>query len=221
MPESRESFMHFDVAKHVGAITREVRDEERDGKPARTVIATRRFDTDIDEIWAALTSAECIPRWFMPITGDLRLGGRYQLEGNAEGTITECAPPHRLAVTWEFGGGISWVQVTLAEEQGGGTRLELEHIAILDAEFEKFWDQFGPGAVGVGWDLSILGLAEHLENGFTVAPESNAAWLASENYKEFVGGSSAGWRDGSIAFGTDPEAAGQAGGRTTDFYTAG
>jgi uncharacterized protein YndB with AHSA1/START domain len=43
-----------------------------------------------------------IPRWFLPIAGDLRLGGRFQLEGNAGGEITECRPPRRLAVTWEL-----------------------------------------------------------------------------------------------------------------------
>ena len=46
-------------------------------------------------MWDAVTSAERIPRWFLPISGDLRLGGRYQLEGNAGGEVLECAPPAR------------------------------------------------------------------------------------------------------------------------------
>ena len=32
----------------------------------------------------------------------------------------------------------------------GGTRLELEHIAHVD---DERWAEFGPGAVGIGWDL--------------------------------------------------------------------
>ena len=75
--------MHFDVARHVGAVTRKVEAREHDGRPAHAVIATRTYPTDIDDAWDALTSAERIPRWFMPIEGDLRLGGRYQLQGNA------------------------------------------------------------------------------------------------------------------------------------------
>ena len=52
----------------------------------------------------------------MPVSGDLRLGGRFQLQGNAGGGITRCAPPRHLAVTWEFGGQVSWVDVRLFEE---------------------------------------------------------------------------------------------------------
>ena len=185
------------------------------------MLAGRSFDTDIADAWVALTDAERIPRWFAPVSGDLRLGGRYQIEGNAGGTITECEPPRRLALTWEFGGGVSWVAVTLAEEEGGTTHLELEHIAVVDSEFEKFWDQFGPGAVGVGWDLSLLGLAEHLESGWNKPPETDTEWVGSDNYKAFVDGSSSGWRDAAIASGEDGETARGAAERTTTAYTTG
>jgi uncharacterized protein YndB with AHSA1/START domain len=211
--------MHFDVARHIGAVTREVVDRERDGKPARAVIATRSYPTDIDDAWDALTSAERIPRWFMPVEGDLRLGGRYALTGNASGTITECEAPRRLGLTWEFAGQVSWVYVTLSEESGESTKLVLEHVAVLDDEYLKFWDQFGPGAVGVGWDLSLLGLAEHIETGHSVAPEASKEWLETANYRDFVAGSSGGWRAASMGYGTEPGAAEEAAERTTGFYT--
>jgi uncharacterized protein YndB with AHSA1/START domain len=211
--------MEFDVARHIGAVTREVASREHEGKPARVVIASRSFPTDIDDAWDALTSAERIPRWFMPIEGDLRLGGRYQLQGNAGGTISECEPPRRLAVTWEFSGQTSWVYVTLTREGADSTRLELEHVALVEDEYLKFWDRFGPGAVGVGWDLSILGLAAHLETGESVAPEASKEWTASDNYRDFASQSSSAWREASIAFGTDPEAAREAADRTTAFYS--
>lgn len=211
--------MMFDVARHVGAVTREVVDREHEGQPARAVIATRIYPTDIDDAWDALTSAERIPRWFMPVSGELKLGGRYQLHGNAGGTITECAPPRRLAVTWEFGGQTSWVYVTLSEAGAEETRIELEHVAIVDEKGEAFWDQFGPGAVGVGWDLSILGLAAHLESGGSIAPEASKDWTGSDNYRDYVAASSRGWRDASVAYGTDARAAGEAADRTAGFYT--
>lgn len=209
--------MEFDVSRHIGAITRQVIDGERDGKPTRIVRASRSFSTDIHDTWDAVTNPARIPRWFSPVSGDLELGGRYQIEGNAGGTIEECEPPRRLALTWEFGGGVSWVAVNLVEE-AGGTRLELEHMAPLDEKSEEFWNQYGPGAVGIGWDLSFLGLAEHLEHGWDKPPETDTEWVKSDNYKEFARGSSTSWRDASIAYGTDRQAATEAADRTTQFY---
>ncbi len=96
-----------DIAALVGAVVRTVAKREHDGRPARVVIATASYDTDIDDLWDAITNAQRIPRWFLPVSGELRLGGRYQLQGNAGGVINECVPPRRLALTWEFGGGVT------------------------------------------------------------------------------------------------------------------
>ena len=52
----------------------------------------------------------------------------------------------------------SLVEVRL-EPDADGTLLTLEHTAVVPPEF---WDQFGPGATGVGWDLGLLGLSAHL-----------------------------------------------------------
>ena len=70
----------MDVGKMVGAVTRVVGTREIDGRPARVVVAQRRYAGTIDEVWDALTNAERIPRWFLPVSGDLRLGGRYQFQ---------------------------------------------------------------------------------------------------------------------------------------------
>ncbi|HEY0435580.1 MAG TPA: SRPBCC family protein [Phenylobacterium sp.] len=212
--------MQIDVPSFIGAVVREVRDAERDGQPVRVVVATRSYDTDVDDLWDAITSAERIPRWFLPITGDLKLGGRYQLVGNAGGTITDCEPPRRLGVTWEFGGQTTWVNVALAAE-GAGTRLELEHSAPV-ADVDPFWDQFGPGAVGVGWDLTLMGMALHLAGGGApVDPSAVAAWSASDEGKAYIAQSSDGWRLASIAYGTPEAAANAAAAETTKFYTGG
>ena len=88
--------MQFDIGRHIGAVTREVVSGERDGRETKIVVAGRGFDSDIADTWDALTNAERIPRWFLPVSGDLRLGGRYQIEGNAGGTITRCEPPRLL-----------------------------------------------------------------------------------------------------------------------------
>lgn len=207
--------MAFDLAVHLGAMTREVRNLERDGQPAKAVVASRVYDTDAADLWDALTRPERIKRWFAPVTGELKLGGRYQVEGNAGGTITTCEPSRQVALTWEFGGAVSWVTVTLTPE-ANGTRLELEHVAHLSPH----WDQFGPGAVGVGWDLSFMGLSRHLaEPEAEVAAEAVAGWFGSEEAKDFVRATSDGWGRAAVAAGEDRDHALASAEATRKFYT--
>jgi uncharacterized protein YndB with AHSA1/START domain len=207
--------MAFDLAAHLGAMTREVRNLERDGKPAKAVVASRVYDTDAADLWDALTSKERLKRWFSPVGGDLKLGGRFQVENNASGTITECEPNRKIAATWEFGGGISWIEVTLAPE-GDGTRLELEHVAHIDPH----WDMFGPGAVGVGWDLGFMGLARHLaEPEAEVAMEAVEGWFGSDESKDMIRSASNGWGAAAIAAGEQREHALTAAESTRKFYT--
>lgn len=210
--------MQIDVASYVGAVVRRVEDREHEGTAVRVVVATRLYDTGIEDLWDALTQAERIPRWFLPVSGELKLGGKYQLQGNAGGTITECEPPRRLGVTWEFGGGMSWVNVRLAAAGEGRTELTLEHLAPIDPH----WDSYGPGAVGVGWDLTLVGLALHLASGGVVVdPGAFAAWSASDDGKAFIRGSADGWRAGDEASGEDPAKARARAEATAKFYTGG
>jgi uncharacterized protein YndB with AHSA1/START domain len=207
--------MEFDVIRIIGAVTRTVANRERDGRPARAVVASRDYDTTPDDVWDAITNPARIPRWFLPVSGELRLGGRYQLQGNAGGEIIRCEPPRHLAVTWEFAGEVSWVTVELTET-GGRTHLELEHIAYVD---DARWNQYGPGAVGVGWDMTLMGLDRHLESGAAVDPQQAMAWLGSDEGKNFIHRSSDDWRRASVDAGTEARAAHDAARRTTVFYS--
>jgi len=209
----------MDYTNAFGAEFREVQDRTHDGQPVRVVVGTRVYSTDRDDLWNALTDAERLPRWFLPITGRLEVGGRYQLKGNAEGSILRCDPPETLQVTWEFGGNASWVHVRLAQD-GGGTRLTLEHLIPTDEKSEEHWKQYGPGAGGVGWDLSFLGLALHLGSGGQSIDESeNNAWLASDAGKAFMRDSARLWGEAHVKAGGDPQVARAMAGRTADFYT--
>jgi len=209
--------MPSDIPSLVGAVVRRVEDRERDGTPVRVVVASRRYDTDRDDLWDALTNPERLPRWFLPVTGDLKLGGRYQLQGNAGGQITECAPPERLAVTWEFGPQVTWVTVELAAEGDDATRLTLEHMAPIDPH----WETYGAGAVGVGWDLSLMGLARHLASGAAQDPAAAQAWAGSEEGKAFIQGAAQGWGEAETAGGADPATARRRAEATAKFYTGG
>jgi uncharacterized protein YndB with AHSA1/START domain len=205
--------MEIDLASVLGAVTRTVRNFEKDGKPASAVTLTRLYDTDVEDLWDGLTNAKRIPRWFLPIEGELKLGGKYQLKGNAGGTITACTPPRHFAATWEFGGSVSWIDVKVTAESSQA-RMTLEHTAII----EEHWNQFGPGAVGIGWDLAVMGLAQHLATGVSADHAAAEAWMGSPNGKAFMSESGEFWRAAHIASGVDPASAKERSDRTIAFY---
>ncbi len=206
--------MEFDVEGHLGAVERSVSSPERDGQPARAVTLSRSYATAIEDLWDAVTNAERIPHWFLPVSGELEPGGSYQLEGNAGGVITACERPSHFAITWEFGGDVSWVEVRVADDGAGRARLTLTHTAQLS----EHWDEYGPGAVGVGWEMGLLGLALHLAQPTAPKPDE-ADFAASRDGKALLTGSSKGWGRAAVAAGTDPDTAGAAARRTTAFYT--
>lgn len=205
----------IDVDQQTNAVQRTVGSRTLAAGEARTSIISQTYDSTIEDVWDACTNPERIPRWFVPVTGDLRLGGQYQIQGNASGTVESCHPPTGFTATWEFGGEVSWIEVNLAEAPGG-THLTLEHIAHVG---DERWTEYGPGAVGVGWDLTVLGLALHLASGAGAEPFDGVAWSASDEARVFMTSSSEHWRDASIKAGTEPAQAKAAADRTTAFYT--
>ena len=206
--------MHFDVKQHLGAVERSVSSSDREGRAARTVTLSRSYPTDIQELWDAITRPERIPRWFLPISGDLEPGGRYQFEGNAGGVITACEPPSRLELTWEFGEFVSWVELRVSEDGADRARLTLTHIQHTS----DHWSQYGAGATGVGWEMGLLGLALHLADPAAPKPDT-AEFAASPDGRALMVGSSEAWGEAAIAGGTDPDTARARAGRTTAFYT--
>ena len=206
--------MNFDVDDQLRAAKRSASSLERDGRLARAVTLVRSYSTTIEDLWDAVTNAERLPRWFLPISGKLESGGSYQLEGNASGVITRCDPPTHLAFTWEFGGDVSWVEMRLSRADTGGTRLALTHTS-LDSEH---WAEYGPGATGVGWELATLGLSLYLAQPTAPKPDE-ATFSASSEGKAFIVGSSEGWREAAVTSGIDPDAARVAADRTAAFYT--
>ena len=111
--------MNIDTNAELAAVQREVSGTD--------VRLTRRYAEAPVEVWSALTTAERIERWLAPVTGELTVGGRYQVEGNAGGEITALRPPHSFAATWEFGGHVGRIVITLSPTEDRGTALELVH----------------------------------------------------------------------------------------------
>ena len=132
----------IDVDEHISAVRRQVGSRVLEAGEARVVTISRPYAAALDDVWDACTNSERIPRWLLPVSGELRLGGRYQLEGNAGGVVERCDPPRSFAATWEYGGDVSWIELRL-DPDGDGTRFTLEHIAHVD---DARWAEFGPGA---------------------------------------------------------------------------
>jgi uncharacterized protein YndB with AHSA1/START domain len=62
-----------------------------------------RFDTDIDDLWSALTDPSRLARWLGEFEGDLHLRGNFRahfFSSGWEGTgrVEACEPPRRLLV---------------------------------------------------------------------------------------------------------------------------
>jgi len=208
----------IEVFEQINRVERRVGSRTFEAGEARTVVIARTYEAALDDVWDACTNPERIPRWLLPVSGSLRIGGRYQLEGNAGGEIERCDPPNGFDATWEIGGNVSWIAVRLSEVGSGRTRFELSQIGPSD---DEHWAQFGPGAVGVGWELGLLRLGRHIASGAAVDPAEAAAWSASADGRQFISLSSQGWCDAAIDAGADPAGARAAAERTTAFYAGG
>lgn len=205
----------IDTDTEIDAARRAVGEGRLPGGPARTVRLSRDYDAPIDDVWDAITNPDRVSRWFLRVSGDFRVGGRYQLEGNAGGEIVACDRPHRLKVTWGYGDGggdPSVVELRLSTVEGGATRFEFEHTAIVP---DEFWDQFGPGAVGVGWDGGLLGLTLHLRNEAIGDP---IVWQTSDEGRAFNRRSATAWGEAHRASGADPAAVARGVAGTIGFY---
>ncbi|MGV0746420.1 SRPBCC family protein [Mycolicibacterium sp. XJ870] len=205
----------IDVNHQVNAVRRAIGTRVLDAGEAHVVTLGQSYPTDAADLWDALTNIERIPRWFLPVTGELRVGGQYQLEGNANGTVLSCDPPSAFTATWEFGGNISWIEVRVVEEEPNRARFELQHIAEVD---DDTWQQYGPGAVGIGWDLGLVGLSIHLQTGQAIEPGFEEQWSASDEGRHFVKECAAQWHRATVASGADPEWARSVADRCAAFY---
>jgi uncharacterized protein YndB with AHSA1/START domain len=63
-----------------------------------------RYDTAIEDLWAAITEPDRLTRWYGQVEGDLRPGGEFRVYLEADdiestGRVETCEPPRRLLVT--------------------------------------------------------------------------------------------------------------------------
>jgi uncharacterized protein YndB with AHSA1/START domain len=117
-----------------------------------------RYDTDIDDLWSALTDPRRLARWIAEVEGDLRPGGEFRARFTSgwEGTgrIEACEPPRRLLV------------LTRDAEEPAEEPLEAtltadgdQTVLVIEAHGLPI-EQLA--AHGAGWQVHVEDLAAHL-----------------------------------------------------------
>jgi uncharacterized protein YndB with AHSA1/START domain len=104
-----------------------------------------RYDTDIDDLWSALTDPTRLARWIAEVAGDLRLGGEFRVD--------VCEPPRRLLLTMSPGHEDETVIEAQLVADGDGTRLLVEERGLPLGELSAY---------GAGWQAHVEDLAAHL-----------------------------------------------------------
>jgi hypothetical protein len=125
--------------------------------------------------------------------------------------------PAFYRVTWEYGGGVTWLTVRLEAIDTGHTRLELEHVARVADVPDELWLQFGPAGTGIGWDQGLLGLALHL-TAPSARPDDPQSWTLSDEGRHFMRRSADAWATEHATDGVDLDAATAAADATYAMY---
>ena len=159
----------IDIDTQVNAIHREVGTRSAESGEVVSVLLRREYRASAADVWDAVTDPERVKRWFMPVSGDLREGGNFQLEGNAGGRILRCDPPRLLRAT--FGGETSIVELRITPDGEDATTFELEHTVPIEMAGS------GTGAlyVGPGWDCALMALGLFLDGIVTEDPVAAAS----------------------------------------------
>ena len=118
-----------------------------------------RFDTDIEDVWSALTDPSRLARWYGDVEGDLRPGGEYHarlFSSGWEGTgrVEACEPEQRLLVRIKDAdeSDENVIEVTLTADG--------EHSVVVWEERGMPVDQLS--AYGAGVQIHVEDLADHL-----------------------------------------------------------
>ena len=127
-----------------------------------------RYDTDIDDLWSALTDPARLARWYAQVEGDLRPGGQFRTYVEADdiestGRIVACEPPRRLVVTtreteesWRKGNGVPPFDQTLEATLSADGDHAILVIEVQGMALDKI------AFYGAGWQIHAENLAAHI-----------------------------------------------------------
>ena len=116
------------------------------------------FDTDVEDLWSALTTPSRVARWVAEVEGDLREGGEFRASftsgWDGPGVVEVCEPPRRLRVRMAPGvvDDETVIEAVLVAD-GARTRLRIEERGLPVGVL---------GAHGAGWQAHVEDLEAHL-----------------------------------------------------------
>lgn len=157
---------------------------------ARVAVFTRTYETTVTDLWDACTNPDRLRRWYVPVTGDLRLGGSFQQVNMGTGTIVACDPPHRLKLS--LGGGVDEIELSLSRGASEDTAtLELQHATTLDSHTigGQMYDAIF--CMGGGYYPRLLALDLHLRGALPEDYDSAAFHLNPDMRSTIERGSAA------------------------------
>lgn len=116
------------------------------------------YDTDVADLWSALTEPPRLARWLARVEGDLRPGGTFRAyldatDERAAGEVIVCEPPYRMHVTWRSGDGEETMLSVELTADGDRTRLVLEERGVSEEQAAGY---------GAGWQAHVEALGAHL-----------------------------------------------------------
>ena len=142
---------------------------ERDGDVV-AVVFDRHYATTPDDLWQACTDPERLARWFAPVTGDLRPGGRFTIHFDDADTpqcrIVTCEPTTRLVWEWPIRD-VATVVTAYVTADGEGSRLVLRHERLTSTQVAGY---------AAGWDTYVRSLEAHVAG--TPGPDWDVTWSA-------------------------------------------
>jgi uncharacterized protein YndB with AHSA1/START domain len=115
------------------------------------------FDTDLADLWSAVSTSERLIGWLGEVEGDLEVGGAFRAAfrstWSGSGRVEVCEAPHHLLVSLEPGTEEETQVEAWLTAEGGRTRLVVEErglpVGVLAAH-------------GAGWQAHVEDLGHHL-----------------------------------------------------------
>jgi uncharacterized protein YndB with AHSA1/START domain len=157
---------------------------------ARVAVFTRTYQTTVEDLWDACTHPDRLRRWYVPITGDLRVGGTFQQVNMGSGTILICDAPHYLKLS--LGGGADEIELRLSAGPGTETTtLELQHATTCDSHNIGGQDYDAIFCMGGGYYPRLQALDQHLRGTLPDDYDSTAFHLNPDMHATIERGSAA------------------------------
>jgi uncharacterized protein YndB with AHSA1/START domain len=131
-----------------------------------------RYNTDVEDVWSAITDRGRLARWYAKVEGNLVPGGTFSIFVESDdwvgtGRVEVCEAPRRLVVTtresdesWRKGQGVAPYDETLEATLAPDDDSPLDAVAFY----------------GAGWQIHADNLAAYVAGGETV--DSQTRWDA-------------------------------------------